>query len=64
MARISNYDKRLKLQDPNNIHSLSCKSKCSTVNDFVDWNSLSGEVIIRQLTKDEVKLYLDGKLNI
>lgn len=64
MARLSNYDKRLKEQDPNEVHALVSKSKCSTVNDFVDWNGLNGEVITRQLTKDEIKLYLDGKLTI
>lgn len=64
MARISNFEKKLKSQDPNDVSLLIMQTQCTMVNDYVDWEGLSGEVITRQLTKDEVKLYIEGKLTI
>ena len=64
MARLSNYQKTLEAHDPNKIYQLSTKLKCTTVNDYIKWETLNGIVITRHLTKDELKLYLDGKLVI
>ena len=64
MARISNFEKKLKSQDPNDVSLLIMQTQCTMVNDYVDWEGLSGEVITRQLTKDEIKLYIEGKLTI
>ena len=64
MARPTNYEIKLKSQDPNGINSVVHKTQCRTVNDFVDWKKLSGKVTTRHLTKDEVKLYIEGKLSL
>ena len=59
----SNYTGKLIKQDPNNIVELESHG-CRTPNDYVDWASLSSEVKKKELTKEELELYLEGKFVI
>ena len=62
MGRKTNYQKRLEAQNPNDAHKLSAKLNCKDVHDYVDWNTLNGEVVTRKLTKEELEAYLNGEL--
>lgn len=64
MARISKYQKKIESQDPNKVYKLSCKLKCTTVNDYVNWDNLHGKVKTFKLTKDQINKYLEGEFEI
>jgi hypothetical protein len=59
----SNYTGKLIKQDPNQALELD-SFKCRMPNDFVDWNTLSSDVKKKQLTKEELDAYYEGKFII
>ena len=63
MAKVSKYIKNLVEQDPNGIIQMEDYG-CRSVNDYVPWEQLSGEVTTYKLTPEEMEAYLAGKLKL
>lgn len=59
----STYTRKIKNQDVNNVLRYECLG-CSLQNDYVDWSTLSSSVTTYKLSKEELKKYLDGEIQL
>lgn len=63
LARPFKYQTKFNNEDPNQIYKeidFQKFEKCITINDFVNWESLSSEVTVYYLTEEELNEYRKG----